>query len=426
MPARVTILCGPARSGKTERLLARYRETLANGPLGSALWLAPTWRAATEVRERLLEETLAGCFSPGVMTFGNFAEDVLRAAELPIRPMTRLMKRELVRQILFEQSSRGRLGHFQSIANTTGLGRSRLRVHQRVEASRNLARRFPHRAAPRAGWPTRTSNSRTFTTFISKSCGSTACSTPKAASGRPATCWQEKRGESRDESGERRTAEGWALPCPVESGTRVSLVVADGFTDFTRTQHEILAILASRAKEMFVTLPLETAPRRDDLFAKPLKTLDELRRRHPGATVEQLDRSHSAQLAGNGALGANAFRESTGSRGMGDGEREAGATRQFPRPLSPAPRPLSLRRHRNPRRGPAGGRNRDDRQTDQAAAGRRPCTAGRDRRRLSFAARVGRVDRRGFRAAGHSVRVGVGPNTRSFAGTAVIWPRSCN
>ena len=44
------------------------------------------------------------------MTFGNFAEAVLHAAELPIRPMTRLMKRELVRQIIVEQSSRGRLG----------------------------------------------------------------------------------------------------------------------------------------------------------------------------------------------------------------------------------------------------------------------------------------------------------------------------
>ena len=121
MPARVTILCGPARSGKTERLLARYRAALAERPPGSALWLAPTWRAAAEVRERLLDGTLAGCFRPGVMTFGNFAEAVLHAAELPIRPMTRLMKRELVRQIIFEQSSRGRLGHFQSIAKTAGL-----------------------------------------------------------------------------------------------------------------------------------------------------------------------------------------------------------------------------------------------------------------------------------------------------------------
>ena len=39
---------------------------------------------------------------------------------------------------------------------------------------------------------------------------------------------------------------------------------------------------------MYVSLPLEAEPRRSDLFAKPLKTLDALRRRHPGAVIEQM------------------------------------------------------------------------------------------------------------------------------------------
>ena len=51
------------------------------------------------------------------------------------------------------------------------------------------------------------------------------------------------------------------------------LVILDGFTDFTRTQHEIIEILARRAETMFITLPLEQEPQRADLFAKPLKTL---------------------------------------------------------------------------------------------------------------------------------------------------------
>ena len=55
------------------------------------------------------------------MTFENFAEAVLHAAGVPIRPMTRLMKRELVRQILGELAAAGRIRHFQSIAKTTGL-----------------------------------------------------------------------------------------------------------------------------------------------------------------------------------------------------------------------------------------------------------------------------------------------------------------
>ena len=117
----LTIFCGPAHSGKTERLLARYRAALMQEPPGSALWLAPTWRAAAEIRLRLFDGEFCGCFSPGVMTFEKFAETTLHAAGLTIRPITRLMKRELVRQIIGEQAARGRLRHFQSIAATGGL-----------------------------------------------------------------------------------------------------------------------------------------------------------------------------------------------------------------------------------------------------------------------------------------------------------------
>ena len=47
-------------------------------------------------------------------------------------------------------------------------------------------------------------------------------------------------------------AAGGRTPWPA-----LRLVVADGFTDFTRTQHEILYILAVRAEEIFISLPLE-------------------------------------------------------------------------------------------------------------------------------------------------------------------------
>jgi RecB family exonuclease/superfamily I DNA/RNA helicase len=71
---------------------------------------------------------------------------------------------------------------------------------------------------------------------------------------------------------------------------RLRLVVADGFTDFTRTQHEMLEILGRWVEELLITLPLEAEPRRTELFGKPLRTLAELRRRHPGLVVEELPR----------------------------------------------------------------------------------------------------------------------------------------
>ena len=89
-------------------------------PLGSALWLSPTWRAADEVRDRLLGDGLAACLGPAVMTFGRFAEAVLAGTGEDIRPLSPLMKRELLRQALAVLAAAGRLKHFAPIAHTSG------------------------------------------------------------------------------------------------------------------------------------------------------------------------------------------------------------------------------------------------------------------------------------------------------------------
>ncbi len=341
--------------------MARYRAALGERPPGAALWLAPTWRAASEVRERILDGSLPGCFRPGVMTFENFAEAVLHAAELPIRPMTRLMKRELVRQILAEQSSRGRLGHFQSIANTTGLVdlvcefiselkrleiwpdefrracqarglaekdtelseiydvyQNALREHGLFDAegrfwsARDVLARGERRGERGEGglgtsvtgavgsgqsavgsrqWAVGSGQSAVGSRQSAVGSGQSAVGSGQSAvgGGQSAVGSEESR-SSRSTINNQQSA---IFPLSPLSSllSPLSLVVADGFTDFTRTQHEILEILARRCEEMFVTLPLEAEPRRNDLFAKPLKTLDELRRRHRGATVEQLGRT---------------------------------------------------------------------------------------------------------------------------------------
>ena len=65
------------------------------------------------------------------------------------------------------------------------------------------------------------------------------------------------------------------------------LIVADGFSDFTRTEHDILEDLAACAGEVWISLPLGAEDGRDDLFQKPRKTLAELRRRHENLRVEE-------------------------------------------------------------------------------------------------------------------------------------------
>jgi ATP-dependent helicase/DNAse subunit B len=96
---------------------------------------------------------------------------------------------------------------------------------------------------------------------------------------------------------------------------RYELVVADGFSDFTQTEHDMLQTLAGHGAETWISLPLEGDPEkgdsphlperpggcfaqmgtvpffpREDLFQKPLRTREELRRRHTGLREELLTR----------------------------------------------------------------------------------------------------------------------------------------
>ena len=80
-----------------------------------------TWSTSAEIVQRLLDGSLPGCFSPGVMTFARLARQILESAPVRIRPIDPLMKRQLVRRFLDEQLAAGRLRHFRSIAATSGL-----------------------------------------------------------------------------------------------------------------------------------------------------------------------------------------------------------------------------------------------------------------------------------------------------------------
>ena len=317
MTARVVVLCGPAHSGKTEQLLARYRMALAQEPPGSLLWLTPTWRAAAELRLRLFDGRFVGCFAPRVMTFEKFAEDVLRAAAAPLRALGRLMKRELLRQIIGEQFSKGRLKHFQSIVATGGL------VDQVCEFISELKRSeiWPadfHRACTARGV-----GDKDVELFEIYDAYQQALEEHDLFD-QEGRFWS-ARDELQKAEGGRRRAEGGEdisdrLPtvhCPLPTSPSAlrlppsafpKLVVIDGFADFTRTQHEIIEILAKKAAEIIVTLPLEPEPRRTDLFAKSLGTLGELRRRHGDALlVEQLPPSPRSDWPAIGHLERTLF-----------------------------------------------------------------------------------------------------------------------
>jgi len=268
MVASLIVVTGPAQSGKTHYLLSRYRTELSNGKPGRALWLAPTWRTAADVRNRLLGNELSACWEPGVFTFDKFAQAVLESSPAPIRPLTRSMKRQLVRHLIDEQIANGRLQHFHPIAATSGLV--------------DLVCEFISELKRLEIWPD----------DLRRACQDRGFTLKDRELLDLYEAYQIILRENQlyDAEGRFWSARDWLQQGQRRPFENLRLAVADGFTDFTRTQQEILEQLAGWVDEIIISLPLESEPRRGDLFSKPLKTLRELERRHRNLSVRELPR----------------------------------------------------------------------------------------------------------------------------------------
>jgi ATP-dependent helicase/DNAse subunit B len=263
----VDVLAGPARSGKTFRLLSAYRRALAGGPLGSALWLSPTYASAAATCGQLLDPALPGCLSPNLLTFHQFAGRILAAAAPAMRPISAALARSILRRLIDESAGDGQLRYFRAISHTPGfidLVVAFIREFKRLEI-----------------WPEE----------LSDAVG------PRATDKDRELCHIYRQYQQLLERHDLYDAEGqfWAARALLREGrwgpfAAVNHVFVDGFTDFTRTEHEVLELLAGRAETLSISLPLEPDGGRADLFTKSTRTLDELRRRHAELAVEQLPR----------------------------------------------------------------------------------------------------------------------------------------
>ncbi len=285
MPARVRVLAGPARSGKTRAVLARYREALGRREPGAMLWLAPNRRAAIDVQGRLVDGSMAACLAPGVTTFAGFAEAVVQFSPEPVRLLDSAMKRHLVRGLLDEHHEAGRLKYFGPIAGTGGL--ADLVVEWITELKRLEI------------WPE----------DFRKACEARGMTAKDAELLALYEDYQARLVEHHLYDAEGRF---WSARTLLARGQtrpfeRLRLVVADGFTDFTRTQHEILEVLADRVEEVVITLPLEPQTERPDLFARPQRTLDALHGRHEQMAVQWRAPSKKAAWPAMAHLQAHLF-----------------------------------------------------------------------------------------------------------------------
>lgn len=273
MTASLQILLGPAGSGKTERLLGLYCRPDAVGTgLGGPgdLWLCPTQRAARQVVERLATGESPGRLRPGVTTFDQFARRVIEESGRPFAPLSNLMQRELVGQLVRQMHQQGRLRHFAPIADRPGL------INHLCDYIRELKRLEI--------WPQ----------GLREACQRRGLTDKDRELLAVYEAYQERlhAGHLYDHEGRfwwaRELLQTQPSPAPV------GLAVIDGFADFTHTQHEIIEQLVRRAQQVWITLPWERDTLRPDLFAKSQATLEQLQRRHAGVETHCVERRADA------------------------------------------------------------------------------------------------------------------------------------
>jgi ATP-dependent helicase/DNAse subunit B len=263
MAASIEVLTGIAGSGKTTRLLELYRRALSQAQNearpGTNLWLTPSSHSRSAVLERLCDGQLPVVFAPNVLTFKDFAERILRGAPQQISPLSPEMQRHLLRRIVGRQLSRKALPHFSSIAETAGF--------------LDLVTAFITELKRSETWPE----------AFTEACRQRGL---RPADRELAGIYREYQAMLLD--GGVYDCEGrfWSAGEALKAGhwgpfAELSLVVVDGFTDFTHTQHNILNLLADRVGRLAVSLPLESPMRRGDLFAKSQMVLDRLQASGP-------------------------------------------------------------------------------------------------------------------------------------------------
>ncbi len=263
MPAAVHVVCGPAASGKTQRLLERYRCTARAG-LGAALWLAPTRRSLEGVRRRLLDG--GGCLAPNLFTFQDFAEELIRCNDPLARPLSQLQRRLLADDVVADLHAEGKLPHFRGVVDTRGFGGAVFAQFAELKQNEIWAEHLAEAVARRD-----------------------ASQNDQAGNGKGRQCvllygaYQRRLVRHRlyDLEGRfwyARDLLGQSVRRPFD-GVRALFV--DGFTDFTRTQHEILQALAGWVEELWLTLPDEADTERAEVFTRPRATLARLQPLQP-------------------------------------------------------------------------------------------------------------------------------------------------
>ena len=260
MSGTIELVCAPAAAGKTTAFLELYAQALREARqhlrLGTTLWLAPNLRETFEISQRLTALLGGVLVEPQVLTFEDFAEQILERTAQPVTPLSPAQQRTVLRNLVRRLRDSGELRHFASIADSSGF----LDLVQSFIAELKRAETWPEDLARACAGRGASPRDRELTRIYSEY--QTVLQQQRWFDAEGRFWWA--RESLRDKAWE-------AFPC-------LELVVVDGFDDFNQIQYEILGQLASRAGRLLLSLPGEAGERRADLFAKSRRVPEQLAR----------------------------------------------------------------------------------------------------------------------------------------------------
>ncbi|MDY7009933.1 MAG: PD-(D/E)XK nuclease family protein [Planctomycetota bacterium] len=273
----VLVLTAPARSGKTAAAIDLYLRCRDEIGRPGCLLIVPNAPAVAQARSLLLEWTGGVLIAPAVTTFARLAGSILALAGKSPATLSRHQRLMLLERIIDELHADGQLRALGSLVDTSPAGRRAPGLVGVLDAS--IAELKRAAVEPDA-----------------------LAEAIDPESGRDASLLAIYRRYQQHllDTG-RFDVEGqmWLARDVLSGDEKASLgyenittVVADGFTDLTPTQMEMLALLGRRVSKILITLPLVEDGRRGRLWFWTARTLERIKKAIPSARIITIDNEH--------------------------------------------------------------------------------------------------------------------------------------
>ncbi len=271
MATPVTLIVGPARSGKAAHVRRAYRNALDPDRPGRCLLLVPTGARRRTTEDALLAAAGDGVLvRPQVLTLPELADRLLAAAARPVRRISELARRRVIRGCLdgLDEKSADLLG---PVRTAPGLVEALDRLFRELKEARVEPDNLGRALTGPLGSPRHRLMARLYRAY------------QEALHAE----------EVYDEAGQFWHAADLVQAEEFGPFGDLALLAVDGFQDFFPAQLDVLEALASRAERTILTLPWQ--PDRPRLFGVTGRTRDALRSRF-GKHLEEIELDAVANL----------------------------------------------------------------------------------------------------------------------------------